>query len=295
MTAAFDDLVARARFVSIESEIARRAIKLQGKSCHLAGPCPVCGGTDRFGVNTRKQMFYCRRCKVGGDVVALVRFMEGVDFKTAVEILADEPHRSQRKHDRERERQLIDDEERRSSQWADAIWRGTVLIAGTPAETYLATRGIRLLPPTLRFHPGLRHPSGGTWPAMVALVTRGTDGAPRAIHRTFLVRDGRGKAPVDSQKMMLGPCRGGAVRLGVSGDVLMVGEGIETCLSASQATGHPAWAALSTSGLLTLELPDDARDVILLADGDAPGEAASSDCAWRWKREGRREGRHENE
>jgi len=62
-------------------------------------------------------------------------------------------------------------------------------------------------------------------------VTHGTDGAPRAIHRTFLVRDGRGKAPVDPQKMMLGPCRGGAVRLGVPGDVLMVGEGIETCLS----------------------------------------------------------------
>ena len=39
--------------------------------------------------------------------------------------------------------------------------------------------------------------------------------------------------------MMLGPCRGGAVRLADSGDVLMVGEGIETCLAAMQATGHP--------------------------------------------------------
>jgi hypothetical protein len=48
---------------------------------------------------------------------------------------------------------------------------------------------------------------------MVALVTRGADGTPLAIHRTFLARDGGGKAPVDPQKMMLGPCRGGAVRL----------------------------------------------------------------------------------
>ena len=30
------------------------------------------------------------------------------------------------------------------------------------------------------------------------------------------------------------------------------------------------------------------RDVIVLADGDDPGEAAACDCAWRWKREGRR-------
>jgi len=28
--------------------------------------------------------------------------------------------------------------------------------------------------------------------------------------------------------------------------------------------------------------------VIVLADGDDPGKAAARDCAWRWKREGRR-------
>ena len=55
-----------------------------------------------------------------------------------------------------------------------------------------------------------------------------------------------------------------------------------------QATGHPAWAALSTSGLRALDLPDDVRDVIVLADGDEAGEAAARDCALRWKREGRR-------
>ena len=72
---------------------------------------------------------------------------------------------------------------------------------------------------------------------MVALVTRGTDGEPLAIHRTFLARDGAGKAPVTPQKMMLGPCRGGAVRLATATGKLMVGEGIETCLAAMQATG----------------------------------------------------------
>ena len=123
---------------------------------------------------------------------------------------------------------------------------------------------------------------------MVALVTRGSDDAPLAIHRTFLARDGGGKAPVDPQKMMLGPCRGGAVRLAEPGNVLMVGEGIETCLAAMRATGHPAWAALSTSGLRALDLPKDVRDVIVLADGDDPGEAAAQECARRWTREGRR-------
>jgi putative DNA primase/helicase len=169
------------------------------------------------------------------------------------------------------------------------IWKATTPADGTLVETYLASRGLYLPPPvTLRCHAGLKHPSGGVWPTMVALVTRGSDDAPLGIHRTFLARDGSGKAPVVPQKMMLGPCRGGAVRLGRAGDVLLVGEGIETCLAAMQATGYPAWAALSTSGVAALELPDYVREVIVLADGDAAGEAAAHKAAVRWKRERRR-------
>jgi hypothetical protein len=169
------------------------------------------------------------------------------------------------------------------------IWRASQDIAGSLGETYLRSRGLVLLPmPSLRFHPGLRHPSGGFWPAMVALVTHGVTGSPIAVHRTFLASGGGAKAPVDPAKMMLGPCRGGVVRLCEPGDVLMVGEGIETCLAAMQASGRPAWAALSTSGLRSLDLPNAVRDVIVLADGDEPGEAAAKECARRCQREGRR-------
>jgi putative DNA primase/helicase len=170
-----------------------------------------------------------------------------------------------------------------------AIWRGSQSAEGTSVETYLRSRGLDLpASPALRFHAGLKHPSGGVWPAMVALVTHGAAGNPIGIHRTFLARDGKGKAPVEPAKMMLGPCRGGAVRLGQPQDVLMVGEGIETCLAAMQATGNAAWAALSTSGLRALDLPREVRNVIVLADGDGPGEAAAQECARRWKRERRR-------
>jgi putative DNA primase/helicase len=170
-----------------------------------------------------------------------------------------------------------------------AIWQASRAAEKTPVATYLRSRGLDLPAlPALRFHAGLKHPSGGIWPAMVALVTHGATGSPIATHRTFLARDGGGKAPVDPAKMMLGPCRGGVVRLGEPGDVLMVGEGIETCLAAMQASGRLAWAALSTSGLRSLDLPRDIGDVIVLADGDEPGEAAAQECARRWKREGRR-------
>jgi len=169
------------------------------------------------------------------------------------------------------------------------IWAAAKPASGTLVETYLRSRGLSLpVPITLRFHTGLKHPSGGVWPAMVALVTSGAQDVPLAIHRTFLARNGAGKAAVEPAKMMLGPCRGGAVRLAAPGDVLMVGEGIETCLAAMRATRHPAWAALSTSGLRALELPNEVRDVIVLADGDNPGEAAARNCACRWARSGRR-------
>jgi len=169
------------------------------------------------------------------------------------------------------------------------IWAASKPASGTAVETYLRTRSLHLLEiEALRFHAGLHHPSGTTWPAMVALVTAGARNKPVAIHRTFLAPNGEGKAPVVPSKMMLGPCRGGAVRLAAPGKVLMVGEGIETCLAAMQATTYPAWAALSTSGLRALDLPMDVREVIVLADGDDAGKAAAREIAWRWKREGRR-------
>jgi putative DNA primase/helicase len=55
-----------------------------------------------------------------------------------------------------------------------------------------------------------------------------------------------------------------------------------------QATGNATWAALSTSGLRALDLPEDVRDFIVLADGDDAGETAARDCALRWTQGGRR-------
>jgi ribosomal protein L37AE/L43A len=51
------------------------------------GPCPVCGGKDRFSVNVKKQLWNCRGCGKGGDTIALVRHVDGVTFAQAVERL----------------------------------------------------------------------------------------------------------------------------------------------------------------------------------------------------------------
>lgn len=171
------------------------------------------------------------------------------------------------------------------------LWHRSQPAEGTIVASYLASRGLVLPRSTagrLRFHRGVRHPSGGVWPAMVALVTDGADDRPLGIHRTLLAPAGGGKAAVRPQKMMLGPCAGGAVRLAEADVRVMIGEGIETCLAAMQATGLPAWAALSTSGMRRLDLPERIREVVVLADADPPGEAAAEVAARRWQSEGRR-------
>jgi hypothetical protein len=166
----------------------------------------------------------------------------------------------------------------RRTETALALWRRAAPAAGSLVERYLAHRGITCkLPYTLRFLPVLKHPSGLVCGTMIGLVTRGSDSSPIAIHRTYLCPE------LDPRKMMLGPCRGGAVRLAEPDDLLLVSEGIETGLSVMQATGLPVWAALSTSGLRSLDLPACVAEVIILADGDASGEAAAFAAANRWK------------
>lgn len=176
-----------------------------------------------------------------------------------------------------------------NSAYARRIWSEAVAAPGTAIETYLRARAINVpTPGTLRFHPALRHgPTRSTHPAMVALVTDQYD-APVAVHRTYLRSNGTGKAPIEPNKMALGPITGCAVRLAPLADGLLIGEGIETCLSAMQATGRPAWSALSAVGLRQLILPASVSAVTILADGDDAGEAASRAAAARWLQEGRR-------
>ena len=92
---------------------------------------------------------------------------------------------------------------------------------------------------------------------------------------TYLARDGKSKAKVEKkdQRRTFGSPKGGAVRLAEPADgvPLLLGEGVETTLTAIEATGYPGWATLGTSGLVNVELPDAVQEVILLAENDESG------------------------
>ena len=94
---AFNSWADKARAVPIEREIERRGIKLRG-GVDRCGPCPKCGGDDRFSINTAKQIFNCRGCGVGGDVIAFVEHIDGVDFEHACQTLTGEPKPNGRRY-----------------------------------------------------------------------------------------------------------------------------------------------------------------------------------------------------
>ncbi len=82
--------IERARNVPIEHVIDARGIKLRGK-IERCGPCPICGGEDRFSINTKKGVWNCRQCAKGGDVIALIEHLDGCGFVDACTTLIGKP------------------------------------------------------------------------------------------------------------------------------------------------------------------------------------------------------------
>ena len=154
-------------------------------------------------------------------------------------------------------------------------------LSGSVAEAYLRERGITDLRgiANLRFHPNCYwRPEGDgltqAWPAMIAAVTD-LNGRITGAHRTWLARDGSGKAPVDPPRKAMGDLLGHAVRFGDMQDVIAAGEGIETILSLRQAVPMmPMVSALSAGHLAAILFPPHLRRLYIVRDNDPAGDSA---------------------
>ncbi len=169
-----------------------------------------------------------------------------------------------------------------------AFWFRCDYATGTPAQQYLARRGLPWLAQNdaIRFRADTSHPKGGKLPAMVALVHDGA-GSIAACHRTYLAADGS-KSGVEPPKASLGSFAGGAIRLHLAGPELLVAEGMETAAAAGFLLGLPAWAAVACGNLAcNMVLPPGVRSVVIAADPDGPGRRAAAKAARRWMAEGR--------
>jgi putative DNA primase/helicase len=159
-------------------------------------------------------------------------------------------------------------------------------------ERYLRSRAITITSPVLKFHERAPHRLGGFGPAMLAPIVN-IDGEQTGTHMTFLSRLGDGKAEIhrDYQRECRGVIRGGSIRLAPHdpGRELVIGEGVETTMSAMQIFSSPGWASGSAGALQTLELPPEVRRVVVAADNDTSGCGLRNALAahQRWAAEGR--------
>jgi len=257
-----------------------------------------------FRVHTRKALGTCDVDGAGGDVFDVTARRLGLDVKRDFRrILAELASKfGIRDADHHQiantagvvriEQAAAADRTRRITQ-ASKIWQSTRPASGTPTEAYLRSRGIKIdVPPSIRHHADLYHASGYSFPAMVAGV-QAMDGEFLGVHRTYLDDsdgDGLGKARVTPNKAMLGPLRGGTVRLAPISPRMGVAEGLETSLSVQQAAGLPMLAALSAAGIENLQLPAEVLEIVVCVDRDDDGvsERAARRLAARLHHEHRR-------
>jgi hypothetical protein len=275
-------IIERARSVRIEDEIARRGIKLRG-GIDRCGSCPVCGGVDRFAINIRKRVFLCRFCQVGGDVIRLVQHVDGCTFAEAIETLTGERAKTPAPPPAAKTKQSVADygrEQHRKARW---LWSQRKPISGSIAEHYL--REVRKitcpLPPTLGFLPARgEHP-----PAMIAAFALVDEPEPgvlgelrnvESVHVTLLERDGRDKANVEPNKIIIGSPAALPLVFAPPNDLLglAISEGIEDGLTAHQALGLGAWAAASASFMPALAdaVPSYIEVVTIFAHPDQAGQ-----------------------
>ena len=269
MTHPEDPRVDQAKALPMAEVVDRLGIAgLKPMSGELIGPCPLCGGRDRFGINLRRNAFLCRKCDLrGGDQIALVRGVLNLGFKEALTWLcgdapavidpAEQERRRRKAAETKRKQEAASERYRRKSIFdARAIWAKSRAGHLGVVPTYLRARGIApellpQIPVALRFitdHPYVkkidrRFEVLHRGPCMIAGILNPA-GELMAVHQTWVDRQPpHGKAKISFKgeaypaKLVRGSKKGAAIRLHTprGAQTLVMGEGIETTLSAMVA------------------------------------------------------------
>lgn len=254
-------------------------------SKHLTGkhgPCPACGGKDRFRFDNKhgKGGWICSACGAGDGIalVSKIKKITLVEAKNLVDPLI--PKASAKPI-------IRGGDERRSRERAEEFWSNTsALTDGDPVRRYLTQRlgqpvdslSIRS---AITNHPSDRKKDFWVMAAMVSDAS----GNLVSVHRTFLHESGNKAGELSPSKMLMQGAipPGSAIRLMKAASHMGIAEGIETALAAFLMTGIPTWSLISAPFMKTWEPPQGVKKLTVFSDNDAnfTGQAASYDLARR--------------
>jgi putative DNA primase/helicase len=235
------------------------------------GPCPACGGDDRYRYTDYQNggEWFCNGCGSGDGFELLTKVHEGWDRPKAVAEVGKHlnvqggkstrtPSTNPRLVLQRMMNSCVDDRQ--------------------PMIDYLNGRGLTVIPSCLQFHPSLTYINDenkivGDYPAMMSKVI-GSDDSAQSIHRTYL-------GDVPTRRKMMPPIRNGglkgaAIRLmPVDNGILGLAEGIETAiavheLAAMKGSDLPVWACLNAGQLGQFDIPKklEIHTVVICGDND---------------------------
>lgn len=258
--------------------------------------CPECGAGRREQANRKRKVlriwrkkpdfasYKCQRCGIEG-------WARREDARQVRNFVAAKPAHTTLDNGEERAR--------RQHRKAQALWRRRLPAASSPVEAYL--RNVRgfggSIPETIGYLSPLKPDHHSAIIAAFGLCEEPkpgeltiSDDAVLGIHLTLLKPDGRGKADIQPNKIMVGPSYGWPIVLAPPNDLLglVICEGIETGLSLFEATGCGVWAAGAAGRMpaLTEAVPDYVDTVNIAAEQDEAGRKGAFGLAERLRARG---------
>jgi hypothetical protein len=310
------DELHQARTVPVLEIAERHGAKLKRSGPEWMGPCPLCGGVDRFAIRPVKNIWNCRGCAKGGDAIALEMHLSGGAFVDAIRTLVGQdagapnqrqptPEELKARAAREAERRRVEAEEQtRNESNVTKILARLQPVIGTPGEVYL--RDVRKIDVshwaikraledvgTLGWcervcfwqpNPGEPfHELHGQWlNVIVAILTDPVTGERTGgISRTYLHQG----LKIGKAKSLGGVGRLGIIRLSPDDEVgsgLHLCEGIESAMAAMVMGFIPMWAAGSSTTMAKFPVLPGVECLTAIADHDianAAGRKASQEAA----------------